>query len=97
MEDETGILNIIVEPNLFDACWTELVNVPVLLVEGRLQNLDGVGSVKAQRVVLLRPYSAATPSLEFHFFFSSGKRHTRFSRDWSSDVCSSDLPAKTRP
>src|SRR5207302_7083937 len=29
----------------------------------------------------------------FHivFFFSSRRRHTRFSRDWSSDVCSSDL------
>src|SRR5687768_17786684 len=27
------------------------------------------------------------------FFFSSRRRHTRCSRDWSSDVCSSDLPA----
>src|SRR5690606_39827865 len=27
----------------------------------------------------------------FCFFFSSRRRHTRFSRDWSSDVCSSDL------
>src|SRR5690606_41014861 len=26
-----------------------------------------------------------------YFFFSSRRRHTRFSRDWSSDVCSSDL------
>src|SRR5690606_39621466 len=25
------------------------------------------------------------------FFFSSRRRHTRFSRDWSSDVCSSDV------
>src|SRR5690606_40045947 len=25
------------------------------------------------------------------FFFSSRRRHTRFSREWSSDVCSSDL------
>src|SRR5690606_40173249 len=29
------------------------------------------------------------------FFFSSRRRHTRFSRDWSSDVCSSDLYLKT--
>src|SRR5690606_3542643 len=29
----------------------------------------------------------------FFFFFSSRRRHTRFSRDWSSDVCSSDLRA----
>src|SRR5207302_8059900 len=28
---------------------------------------------------------------DFFFFFSSRRRHTRFSRDWSSDVCSSDL------
>src|SRR5690606_41146552 len=30
--------------------------------------------------------------VSFVFFFSSRRRHTRFSRDWSSDVCSSDLP-----
>src|SRR2546422_4231114 len=29
--------------------------------------------------------------LFFFFFFSSRRRHTRCSRDWSSDVCSSDL------
>src|SRR5699024_221421 len=27
----------------------------------------------------------------FYFFFSSRRRHTRSKRDWSSDVCSSDL------
>src|SRR5437870_4165470 len=27
-----------------------------------------------------------------YFFFSSRRRHTRWPRDWSSDVCSSDLP-----
>src|SRR5439155_17453915 len=27
----------------------------------------------------------------FYFFFSSRRRHTRWPRDWSSDVCSSDL------
>src|SRR5690606_40666435 len=30
------------------------------------------------------------------FFFSSRRRHTSFSRDWSSDVCSSDLLAAGR-
>src|SRR5256886_6959755 len=30
-------------------------------------------------------------SVEFLFFFSSRRRHTRFDCDWSSDVCSSDL------
>src|SRR3712207_7303794 len=36
----------------------------------------------------------------FFFFFSSRRRHTRYWRDWSSDVCSSDLlprPEKTTP
>src|SRR5207249_8376629 len=31
------------------------------------------------------------------FFFSSRRRHTRSKRDWSSDVCSSDLPTWTVP
>src|SRR2546422_4161065 len=30
----------------------------------------------------------------FFFFFSSRRRHTRCSRDWSSDVCSSDLKGR---
>src|SRR6266550_3931765 len=30
---------------------------------------------------------------QYSFFFSSRRRHTRCSRDWSSDVCSSDLLA----
>src|SRR2546429_655584 len=32
----------------------------------------------------------------FSFFFSSRRRHTRCSRDWSSDVCSSDLLEASR-
>src|SRR5690625_3281761 len=35
--------------------------------------------------------SAGTEDLLFLFFFSSRRRHTRWPRDWSSDVCSSDL------
>src|SRR5207249_9736926 len=31
----------------------------------------------------------------FYFFFSSRRRHTRSKRDWSSDVCSSDLSRST--
>src|SRR5256885_13126092 len=31
-------------------------------------------------------------SMMFFFFFSSRRRHTRLQGDWSSDVCSSDLP-----
>src|SRR2546429_3909500 len=33
----------------------------------------------------------------FFFFFSSRRRHTRCSRDWSSDVCSSDLVGRVEP
>src|SRR2546422_4651221 len=33
----------------------------------------------------------------FCFFFSSRRRHTRCSRDWSSDVCSSDLHRDVKP
>src|SRR5690606_41103544 len=36
-------------------------------------------------------FSSVCFSVCFLFFFSSRRRHTRFSRDWSSDVCSSDL------
>src|SRR5581483_5432437 len=32
----------------------------------------------------------------FFFFFSSRRRHTRYWRDWSSDVCSSDLRSSPR-
>src|SRR5699024_11369173 len=35
-------------------------------------------------------------SVLFLFFFSSRRRHTRSKRDWSSDVCSSDLRAEIR-
>src|SRR5688500_20315986 len=31
----------------------------------------------------------------FLFFFSSRRRHTRLQGDWSSDVCSSDLPSRS--
>src|SRR5438128_9493160 len=33
----------------------------------------------------------------FLFFFSSRRRHTRCYRDWSSDVCSSDLSTSAPP
>src|SRR5690348_2390531 len=35
------------------------------------------------------------PPLLFRFFFSSRRRHTRWTGDWSSDVCSSDLEKAT--
>src|SRR5256884_8401955 len=42
---------------------------------------------------------SAQPTSTAHaatFFFSSRRRHTRCSRDWSSDVCSSDLSITVR-
>src|SRR5699024_2829245 len=40
---------------------------------------------------LMCVYFIACPCFLFFFFFSSRRRHTRSKRDWSSDVCSSDL------
>src|SRR5690606_40982083 len=40
------------------------------------------------------PASYSSPYFLFFFFFSSRRRHTRLPRDWSSDVCSSDLEEK---
>src|SRR6266850_6477283 len=37
-------------------------------------------------------YVPADGGIAFFFFFSSRRRHTRLQGDWSSDVCSSDLP-----
>src|SRR6266498_2836063 len=41
-------------------------------------------------------YSNAAIQLNHVFFFSSRRRHTRGGRDWSSDVCSSDLRRQRR-
>src|SRR2546429_3470364 len=48
-------------------------------------------SVEQDGTLLESVAPAMQVSLGF-FFFSSRRRHTRCSRDWSSDVCSSDLP-----
>jgi error-prone DNA polymerase len=49
MEDETGISNVILEPDVFERFKGTIVGSPYLLIEGTLQNLDGVVSVKGQR------------------------------------------------
>src|SRR5690625_6770967 len=36
-------------------------------------------------------HGAVHEAASFRFFFSSRRRHTRWPRDWSSDVCSSDF------
>ncbi|MCL5743029.1 MAG: hypothetical protein M1541_03735, partial [Acidobacteria bacterium] len=62
---ETGIMNVIITPDLFDQNRFVLVSEPFLLIEGVLQNLDGVVSVKARRIEAL-PATAAAPSHDFH-------------------------------
>ena len=66
LEDETGVSNIIVTPQLFDEYRFELVSHPFLLIEGALQNQDNVISVKASNVVPLSFSVAAAPSHDFH-------------------------------
>jgi error-prone DNA polymerase len=66
LEDETGIANAIITPDLFEQHRLMLVSEQFLMVEGVLQNLDNVISVKADRVVPLRVTQAETTSHDFH-------------------------------
>ena len=50
MEDETGIVNAIVQPDLFERRRQECSHSPYVVVKGILQNLDGVVSVRAADV-----------------------------------------------
>ena len=50
LEDETGISNIIVRPDLFDRERMAVVRQPFLLVDGVLQHQDGVLSVRAEHM-----------------------------------------------
>ena len=65
LEDETGIANVIVTPQLFQRHRLVLVTEPILLVEGVLQKQDGVVSVKAGRVQELPPLAHNVPSHDF--------------------------------
>ncbi len=50
LEDETGIANIIVRPDLFARDRLTIIEEPFLIVDGVLQNQEGVISVRAERV-----------------------------------------------
>ena len=65
LEDETGVANIIVRPDVFAAHKTTILDQSFLLVEGRLQIQDRVVSVKAERCQGLW---AAGPDVESHDF-----------------------------
>jgi error-prone DNA polymerase len=65
MEDETGIANAIITPQLFEREYLAIVREPFLIVEGHLQNQDGTISVKTQRVRALSIARAETVSHDF--------------------------------
>jgi error-prone DNA polymerase len=66
LEDETGVANIIITPQLFSKNRLVLVDHPFLLIEGTLQNQDRVVSVKAKRVRPLSFKVAANASHDFY-------------------------------
>jgi error-prone DNA polymerase len=65
LEDETGVSNIIVRPDLYDRERTAVVRHPFLMVDGVLQHQDGVISVKAEHVEGIE----GTASVEAHNFY----------------------------
>jgi error-prone DNA polymerase len=66
MEDETGIANVIVTPDLYERDRVVITRSKFLLVEGRLQNQDGVVHVKALRLQPLATGSLEVRSHDFH-------------------------------
>jgi error-prone DNA polymerase len=66
IEDETGIANAVITPQLFDQHHVLVVHQQFLLIDGELQNQDGVVSVKAARIRPLRITRAKTISHDFH-------------------------------
>ncbi|MGH9747532.1 MAG: DNA polymerase III subunit alpha [Candidatus Acidiferrales bacterium] len=66
LEDETGISNAIITPQLFKRDHAVVVHQQFLLIEGPLQNQDNVISVKAARVRPLSITQAETASHDFH-------------------------------
>jgi error-prone DNA polymerase len=65
LEDETGIVNAIVPPALFEQFRTTIVTEPYLVMAGTLQNQQGAVSVKAVHVSALRPNVANVKSHDF--------------------------------
>jgi error-prone DNA polymerase len=66
LEDETGISNVIITPDMFDQNRLTVVAGKFVLVEGRLQNVDNVISVKTARIEALPVSDAAVTSHDFH-------------------------------
>jgi len=66
LEDETGVSNVIITPQLFERYRLVLVDQPFLMIDGALQNQDNVVSVKARHIRALSFQVAAAPSHDFH-------------------------------
>jgi error-prone DNA polymerase len=66
LEDETGVANAIIAPDLFHRNRLLLTSERFLAIEGVLQNQDNVISVKAERVLPLFVTKAETSSHDFH-------------------------------
>ena len=67
LEDETGIANIIIRPDLYATARLVVIESPFLLVEGVLQNQEGVTSVRAERLYRLDGFADGS-SVESHDF-----------------------------
>jgi len=66
LEDETGVANIIITPQLFERDHTVVVHYAFLQIQGFVQNQDGVISVKACRIEPFELATAEVPSHDFH-------------------------------
>ena len=66
LEDETGVANAIIMPDLFQKNRLLVTSEQFLMVEGILQNQDNVISVKARRVMPLSITRAETSSHDFY-------------------------------
>jgi error-prone DNA polymerase len=66
LEDETGIANVIVVPQLFEAQRLLITQEPALRITGKLQNQHGVIHVKAEKIAALT--AAALPTQASHDF-----------------------------
>ena len=66
LEDETGIANVILTPDIFERDRIIVTRCRFLLIEGPLQNQDGVIHVKAQRIAPLDITTADIRSHDFH-------------------------------
>jgi error-prone DNA polymerase len=66
MEDETGIANVIVTPDLYERERVLVTRSKFLMAEGPLQNQDGVIHVKAMRLMALSDHALELRSHDFH-------------------------------